>query len=187
MEPLRRGRHPMTPAEMEHGATAHSSRSRDVGLDRPLSILFADLDRFGEVNSRYGRRAGDQVIAAASARINKSLRREDMAFRLKADEFLITTHRDCNETDVLARQLISLMAQPFELIDGSQVTISVSIGTVRADTTLSRGALENLIHDAGTAVHIAKDYSPGGLFHHPHADSTSSNLCKFAAYPPTAI
>jgi len=142
--------------------------------ERPLSVLFADLDRFGEVNRRHGRAAGDHVIAAVATRIDDIVRRADIAFRLSADEFVIATHDDCAATDALARRLVRAVAEPFDLpgalapADGARVEISVSVGTVRSDGVRSASALEDLVYAAGSTMYIAKDRGPGGIAHRPH-------------------
>ncbi len=55
----------------------------------PISILFADLDNFKNVNDAYGHEAGDQVLKSAAALLQASLRRQDIAIRWGGEEFLI--------------------------------------------------------------------------------------------------
>ncbi|MGW7585446.1 GGDEF domain-containing protein [Kitasatospora sp. NPDC054768] len=165
------------------GLHAAFSLGHLIDPDRPLSMLFADLDRFGEVNRRHGRAVGDQVIAAVGASLNCALRREDVAFRLSADEFVIATHRDCAEAEALARRLIKALAEPFEPAGGDRVVISVSIGTVHVDRVPSESAMEGLIYTAGTAMYAAKERAPGGLYHRPHTSSASSRPCSLATSP----
>jgi len=63
------------------------NRARRYGL--PLGIVILDLHRFKEVNDRYGHPRGDEILRAAAATLQKSLRTSDSAFRIGGDEFAL--------------------------------------------------------------------------------------------------
>ena len=62
-------------------------RSRRSG--KVLALLFVDLDRFKEVNDRFGHQIGDALLIAVSDRINTELRPGDTLARLSGDEFVV--------------------------------------------------------------------------------------------------
>lgn len=62
-------------------------RSRRSQL--PLSLIMFDLDRFKEVNDRFGHLCGDAVLAAVGQRMHKVLRGSDLKCRYGGEEFLI--------------------------------------------------------------------------------------------------
>ena len=60
--------------------------SRDGGI---FSIIFIDMDRFKEVNDRYGHLIGDEVVSHIAAVLQSVLRGGDVLSRYGGDEFLI--------------------------------------------------------------------------------------------------
>jgi len=58
-------------------------------LSTPLSLLMIDVDRFKDVNTRFGHLTGDVVLADTAALLKSSVRGSDAVFRYGGDEFLI--------------------------------------------------------------------------------------------------
>ena len=61
------------------------SRSQRGGT--PLAVVTINLDRFAGLNARYGRPAGDQVLAECALLLKLTLRDGDFLSRLGGDEF----------------------------------------------------------------------------------------------------
>jgi diguanylate cyclase (GGDEF)-like protein len=59
------------------------------GAARPCALLYADLDRFKEVNDRFGHEAGDLVLCEFAARMQRCTRGPDLMARLGGDEFVL--------------------------------------------------------------------------------------------------
>ncbi len=53
----------------------------------PLAVVSIDLDHFAALNARYGRAAGDQVLAEAALVLKVTLREGDFLSRLAGDQF----------------------------------------------------------------------------------------------------
>lgn len=62
------------------------ARTRRRG--EPLTVLMIDLDRFKQVNDRYGHEAGDRVLVAVADCMREALRVEDIYGRVGGDEFV---------------------------------------------------------------------------------------------------
>jgi diguanylate cyclase (GGDEF)-like protein len=58
-------------------------------LGNPLTFLLVDLDRFKQVNTRFGHLTGDFVLTEVATLLKVSIRGTDAAIRYGGDEFLI--------------------------------------------------------------------------------------------------
>ncbi len=56
---------------------------------KPLSFLLIDIDRFKQVNSRFGHLTGDLIIAEFAGLLKAAVRGSDAVVRYGGDEFLI--------------------------------------------------------------------------------------------------
>ncbi len=56
---------------------------------RGAALVYIDLDRFKEINDRYGHAEGDEALKAAAALLARNTRDGDVAARLGGDEFAI--------------------------------------------------------------------------------------------------
>jgi len=95
-----------------------------------LSLLFIDLNRFKQVNDRYGHACGDVLLQQLACRIASCLRDTDTLARLGGDEFVVLLEGISLPSDaVLVMEKIHLaMALPVDLGEGQQLQASVSIG-----------------------------------------------------------
>lgn len=112
-------------------------------LESPLTIVFADLDRFKDVNDRYGHDAGDQVLATAAAALRTMTRDSDLVLRWGGEEFVVVLpHTDRREAVALLDRLRSrgLGRHP----DGAPVTVSMGIAEYPGDAAPSSEALIEL-------------------------------------------
>jgi diguanylate cyclase (GGDEF)-like protein len=55
----------------------------------PVSLILFDLDRFKDINDRYGHLCGDAVLAAVGAKMREVLRGSDLKCRYGGEEFLV--------------------------------------------------------------------------------------------------
>src|SRR5438874_9661027 len=58
-------------------------------LSKPLTFMLIDVDRFKEVNTRFGHLTGDVVLAEIAALLKNSVRGSDAVVRYGGDEFLV--------------------------------------------------------------------------------------------------
>lgn len=56
---------------------------------QPLSLLMVDIDRFKDLNDRYGHTAGDMVLRTIARAMQAALRKQDLLARYGGEEFVV--------------------------------------------------------------------------------------------------
>lgn len=134
-----------------------------LALGRPFAVLFLNGDRFKQVNSGLGHPVGDVLLRQVGERLRQALREGDeltaweeraVAARHGGDEFVLLADAEDGEpgAQALAARLVRTMAQPYPVGD-FEVVLTVSCGLALADAD---STAEQLLRDAGTAMHEAK-------------------------------
>jgi PAS domain S-box-containing protein len=146
-----------------------------------FAVLHLDLDRFTQVNERYGRTVGDRFLVAIARRLETDLRRTDLVTRsvgrdpvaagttpggttrLNGDEFTIVLEDLSHAGDAIrvAERLLKTVAAPLSM-DGRNVFATASIGV--AVSAVGYTDAEHLCRDAVMATEIAKS-AGGGRCH----------------------
>ncbi|MEZ5139726.1 MAG: GGDEF domain-containing protein, partial [Acidimicrobiales bacterium] len=135
-------------------AMAHAS------AERPLSLLFIDIDRFKVVNDLFGHQVGDQVLVEVASRLRSVVRGDDEVARLSGDEFVVIARGvDGAIAGRLAQRLLERVADPITIGD-REVELTVSIGVAEADEPV---AGESLLADADVAMYRAKQGGRCGM------------------------
>jgi diguanylate cyclase (GGDEF)-like protein len=123
------------------------------------ALLLLDLDDFGTVNDGLGHPGGDRLLVAVAGRLRARLPAGGTAARLGGDEFAVLLEGVAGERDALAtaERLAGDLRQPVE-VAGRQVPARASVGVRLA---AGGGDPDELLRDAGVAVHAAKATAPG--------------------------
>ena len=118
-------------------------------------VLFADLDKFKEVNDGLGHDAGDALLVEIGKRCQKLLSETDLLARLGGDEFAAILIGDdaIARAEPLATQIIETVIQPV-VIKGDAVSVGVSIGI--AESNGPELSSEELLRRADIAMYRAK-------------------------------
>ena len=128
-----------------------------VAEKKETYVLLLDLDRFKDVNDRYGHDVGDKLLAAFCCRIKKFISDNSYLIRLGGEEFVILG-QDKTESQAmeLAERIIRQTSQsPFEVGQINPLDITCSIG-VSLGVTDSENALVDLIKQGDLAMYQAK-------------------------------
>jgi diguanylate cyclase (GGDEF)-like protein len=123
----------------------------------PLSIVFADLDRFKDVNDTYGHPAGDEVLIGTARLFLEVLRDTECVARYGGEEFVIVLPGLAADAarSVCERLLARLRACPHAVAGGTiRVTASLGLATHAANTPYAR--VGDMIEAADRCVYAAK-------------------------------
>ena len=120
-----------------------------------LALAYLDLDRFKDVNDRFGHAAGDALLREVGFRLRENVRTLDTVARLGGDEFAIILPDVGSAAN--ARRLIEKLFENLRhpiLHDGTALTVSVSLGV---SMLLRDGdSAEYLLARADEAMYAAK-------------------------------
>jgi len=121
--------------------------------DRPLSLLFCDLDHFKGYNDRLGHVAGDKALRAVAGVLLHSIRQVDLAARYGGEELTVILLDTPGDAAVEVAERIRQGVAALDL-GGPDRGITVSIGTAAFpdDATL----MEELVDKADWAMYLAK-------------------------------
>jgi diguanylate cyclase (GGDEF)-like protein len=101
---------------------------RCIQKRKPIGCLFMDVDRFKSINDTYGHAAGDLAIQHVANWLNDSLRKNDLAFRLGGDEFIVVLQQVSEkEFEKIAHRIASQIPE-LKLENGQKISISLSVG-----------------------------------------------------------
>jgi two-component system cell cycle response regulator len=125
-------------------------------FNRPLSVLMIDIDRFKDVNDRFGHQRGDGVLVEVTRRIMGTIRTQiDFVARYGGEEFVVVLpETPCEGGKVVAEKVRSAVRDHPFVGDGPHLTITVSVGV--AAFPLDGLTAEDLIRAADQAMYQAK-------------------------------
>jgi diguanylate cyclase (GGDEF)-like protein/PAS domain S-box-containing protein len=125
------------------------------GVGNGFAVLYLDLDRFKIVNDSLGHLVGDELLVAASRRLERCLRHGDALARLGGDEFAILLNglQDDGQANAIAGRIQEALGGPFS-IGGREVFTSASIGIAFGPAHYTNP--DEIMRDADTAMYHAK-------------------------------
>ncbi len=97
---------------------------------REFALLVIDIDRFKQVNDRWGHAAGDAVLTEVAERLKGNLRAGDLIARIGGEEFLaVLPEISLNAAHARAERLRRALSDaPVRLPGGGFVAVTLSIG-----------------------------------------------------------
>lgn len=117
-----------------------------------ISMIFIDIDNFGNFNNNHGHHAGDKVLASCAEIIRRSIRFSDMVYRYGGEEIVIILER-CSKTE--AERVGWNIAESIRNYDNSpypMITVSAGVATIPDDAA----SIDKLIKLSDLALLRAK-------------------------------
>ena len=127
---------------------------------KPLALIFLDLDHFKNVNDTLGHRIGDVLLVALAGRMQAVVREQDTVARQGGDEFiLLLPNTGSDGAAHVAEKLLHTISQAIQ-IEQHELTVTPSIGIAQypGDGT----DLETLTKHADIAMYRAKQNGRNG-------------------------
>ena len=129
--------------------------------DRPLAVLFLDLDDFKVVNDSLGHDAGDQLLTTVAHRLSTCMRPGDTVARLGGDEFTVLLEDLEGLADALqaADRIALALRDPF-LLKGREIVVRCSVGIALSGDASDQPS--TLLRNADMAMYQAKRTGKAG-------------------------
>lgn len=125
---------------------------RGQRYQRPLSAIMIDLDDLKGINDHFGHPVGDEVLVSVADRIERQIRRIDIATRYGGDEFLVLLPEADQAT---AERVADRIAQEIaDIPDKGGAVVSASIGV--AQLTEKTKSPEGFLRQVDQALYEAK-------------------------------
>ncbi|MHA3092422.1 sensor domain-containing diguanylate cyclase [Acinetobacter brisouii] len=139
--------------------------------DRPLSILFIDIDHFKKYNDQYGHLQGDNCLIAVADLLKSMFSRAyDFVARFGGEEFVVILPETRQQDAVLLaerfRQAVNQLEVPVaeqELVP--EITVSIGVNTHGQEQFYP--SIESFVHSADELLYLAKDQGRNQVRYHP--------------------
>lgn len=156
-------------AELDGLTGAYNKRATEAYINKILTqmpdekgtFVILDVDKFKDVNDRYGHAAGDTVLHELAKTFFRHFRKDDIIGRIGGDEFVIYM-RNIESKEIASARVKNLIENvrslPFEEMNGNHVTISVGIAFVPE----AGNCYMDLYKNADTALYETKQNGKDG-------------------------
>ncbi len=135
---------------------ANKELDRHGRYNRDMALLLMDIDKFKQINDKYGHPAGDKVIQLLARQCLEHIRNTDYIARIGGEEFailLVETNR--NQAFSISERLRKMLAEKALATNGDDLRFTVSIGATTNDRTDS--TIDQLFQRADEALYMAKN------------------------------
>jgi diguanylate cyclase (GGDEF)-like protein len=148
---------PLTGLYNRRGFLELAAHDWEVALRRgsALLILYIDLDRFKEINDRFGHQSGDQALMAVADLLRGCFRNADVVARLGGDEFVVACQAASDSPATIEDRLETAVRRRNQ-VNSSGFQISLSVGTLVCGSMHASLSIEDLIARADALMYERK-------------------------------
>lgn len=137
-----------------------SAMNQFQSMGMEFGLLVFDLDRFKEVNDRFGHAVGDRVLQETAKTLVASLRPTDVVARWGGDEFVAIIHNASPDLlEVLSRRCTVMVSETAVAVQGDTVvrpSVSTGVALVRPGETA-----KEVFHRADRMMYCSKQKCEG--------------------------
>lgn len=134
------------------------SYEASLKFERPLSLLFCDIDHFKKINDTHGHAVGDKVLAAVAREIAACVRQLDVVGRYGGEEFVVILPTTSVSGAMAAAERIRTRIAALRLTSdkGQPVPVTISLGVATHGDGWTSRDLADLLAQADAALYKAK-------------------------------
>jgi diguanylate cyclase (GGDEF)-like protein len=143
----------------------------------PLTLVFADLDRFKRVNDTYGHPTGDSVLVETARIFLKAVRDTDYVARYGGEEFVILLPGlGAEGAKHVCERILEMLRGARHRVAGGSIRVTASLGLATHDPGSPFRRVAEMVEAADRCVYIAKKAGRDRLVPHDPAAPSQSAL-----------
>lgn len=119
----------LTGAWTRRSLTQHLNQMSGKCADKPMGILFLDIDDFKSINDRFGHAEGDAALKTFASIVQAQLRKGDTFARMGGDEFSILASVDGADGLKAIERKIHAALEEYNRTSGKPYRLCCSIGS----------------------------------------------------------
>ncbi len=135
--------------------TLPREEARAKRSQRPITVFMTDINRFKEINDRFGHQTGDTVLQEVASLLLTQIRQGDFVVRYGGDEFLIVLPENAAETDELKARIERALQSESRISDLVGFPITLSMGTAHWYPN-TRKSIDQVIDEADRNMYQSK-------------------------------
>jgi diguanylate cyclase (GGDEF)-like protein len=125
-------------------AELEDALSREFG-DQTIAMMLVDVDGFGELTSRHGHHAGDEILREVARRLLSASRASEVVYRYGRDEFVILA-RDLNAANEecgsrMSERLVRAVSSTPIMLGDDEIFVTINAGLAHGVTGAEAGAI----------------------------------------------
>jgi len=124
----------------------------------PLSVAFADLDKFKSINDTYGHATGDDILVTTAKILKANVRETDIVARYGGEEFIIVfPNTDHSLVSTIAERIVRAFQTTSHNVGAvSNLSVTISLGMATHGDGLRFDKAWSLVKAADEALYAAK-------------------------------
>ena len=122
--------------------------------DDAVGVLMIDIDRFKDLNDRFGHAVGDEVLRAVGGAIVTAVRDDDVPARYGGEEFVVLLRNPTRSVAVEVGERVRKAVGGLDLLEHGVPRVSVSVGAAVA--SVPDQPIDDLVAEADAALYRAK-------------------------------
>lgn len=121
----------------------------------PIGFLMIDVNRFKEINDRFGHQTGDKVLQTVASLLVGSVRESDLVIRYGGDEFLVVLMETGDLAETACARIEAAVARKNRGSGVVPFPVTLSIGSAYWDPSAEE-TLESVLSKADLAMYAVK-------------------------------
>jgi diguanylate cyclase (GGDEF)-like protein/PAS domain S-box-containing protein len=141
---------------------------RSKRYNHSIAFLMIDVNRFKEINDRYGHQMGDEILKTVASSLRKSVRESDIVIRYGGDEFLVILLETDGEGDIVKQRIVKNFSHLNKKNDRLDFPITLSVGGAYWDPK-DHKSVEETLNEADRRMYEDKKMHNGHTKDGTHA------------------